>query len=116
MAGGFRSRRASSASSSTLSVSGRRRGSRPACSSRTDGCQPASSASGRTAFPSIFRRPLESACEDEDQLVDEVGLTLIHEAGHYFGLSEEQIQAVEDEFWYGQDDEGPDPSDEQGER
>ena len=64
----------------------------------------------------IFRRPLESACEDEDQLVDEVGLTLIHEAGHYFGLSEEQIQAVEDEFWYGQDDEGPDPSDEQGER
>ncbi len=52
----------------------------------------------------LFRVPLESACEDEDQLVDEVGLTLIHEAGHYFGLSEEQIQAVEDEFWYGDDE------------
>lgn len=49
----------------------------------------------------LFRRPLEEACEDEDQLVDEVCLTLIHEAGHYFGLSEEQIQHVEDEFWYG---------------
>jgi predicted Zn-dependent protease with MMP-like domain len=53
----------------------------------------------------LFRRPLEAACEDEDQLIDEVCLTLIHEAGHYFGLSEAQIQQVEDDFWYGGADE-----------
>jgi predicted Zn-dependent protease with MMP-like domain len=48
----------------------------------------------------LFRNPLEAACADDDQLVDEVCLTLIHEAGHYFGLSEDEIQQVEDEFWY----------------
>ena len=34
-------------------------------------------------------------------MFEEVCLTLIHEAGHYFGLSEEEIEAIEDEFWYG---------------
>jgi predicted Zn-dependent protease with MMP-like domain len=49
----------------------------------------------------LYRESLQEACADEDELFDEVCLTLIHEAGHYFGLSEEQIQAIEDEFWYG---------------
>lgn len=49
----------------------------------------------------IYQRPLEEACADEDEIFDEVCLTLIHEAGHYFGLSEEEIEAIEDEFWYG---------------
>jgi predicted Zn-dependent protease with MMP-like domain len=52
----------------------------------------------------IYREALEGACADEEELFDEVCLTLIHEAGHYFGMSEEQIQAVEDEFWYGQNE------------
>lgn len=49
----------------------------------------------------IYQQPLEEACADEDEIFDEVCLTLIHEAGHYFGLSEEEIETIEDEFWYG---------------
>ncbi len=49
----------------------------------------------------IYQRPLEDAFEDEDEMFEEVCLTLIHEAGHYFGLEEEAIEAIEDEFWYG---------------
>jgi predicted Zn-dependent protease with MMP-like domain len=49
----------------------------------------------------IYQRPLEDAFEDEDEMFEEVCLTLIHEAGHYFGLEEREIEAIEDEFWYG---------------
>jgi predicted Zn-dependent protease with MMP-like domain len=47
----------------------------------------------------IYQRALEQECEDEDELFEEVCLTLIHEAGHYFGLSEDEIQEAED-VWY----------------
>jgi predicted Zn-dependent protease with MMP-like domain len=49
----------------------------------------------------IYQRSLEDAFDDEEELFEEVCLTLIHEAGHYFGLDEEAIEAIEDEFWYG---------------
>jgi predicted Zn-dependent protease with MMP-like domain len=49
----------------------------------------------------IYQRSLEEAFDDEDELFDEVCLTIIHEAGHFFGLDEEAIEAIEDEFWYG---------------
>jgi len=55
----------------------------------------------------IYHRPLEEAFEDEDEMFEEICLTLIHEAGHFFGLNEEEIEAIEDEFWYGGDDESP---------
>ena len=48
----------------------------------------------------IFRGPHERAAEDEDDLVVAIGETLIHEIGHYFGLSEEEIEAIEDEYWH----------------
>jgi predicted Zn-dependent protease with MMP-like domain len=47
----------------------------------------------------IFQRPIEEASEDEDDLVVAIGETLIHEIGHYFGLSEEEIEAIEEEYW-----------------
>ena len=28
--------------------------------------------------------------------------TLIHEVGHYFGLSEEEIEAIEEQYWRGE--------------
>ena len=28
-----------------------------------------------------------------------IGETLIHEIGHYFGMSEEQIEEIEEKFW-----------------
>jgi predicted Zn-dependent protease with MMP-like domain len=49
----------------------------------------------------LFQRTIEGACDSEDEVFEEVCLTLIHEAGHFFGLSEEEIEAIEDEFWYG---------------
>ena len=51
----------------------------------------------RPARPhSLFQGPLERESSDEDDLVVAIGETLIHEVGHYFGLSEEEIQAIED--------------------
>ena len=37
-------------------------------------------------------------------LVIAIGETLIHEIGHYFGLSEEEIEEIEERYWRG--DEG----------
>jgi predicted Zn-dependent protease with MMP-like domain len=47
----------------------------------------------------LFQGPIERESEDEDDLVVAVGETLIHEIGHYFGLSEEEIEAIEEQYW-----------------
>jgi len=47
----------------------------------------------------LFQGPLERESEDVDDLVVAIGETLIHEIGHYFGLSEEEIEAIEDQYW-----------------
>jgi predicted Zn-dependent protease with MMP-like domain len=47
----------------------------------------------------IFQGPHEREAEDEDDLVASVGETLIHEIGHYFGLSEEEIEEIEERYW-----------------
>ena len=52
----------------------------------------------------IFQGPHERAAEDEDDLVVAIGETLIHEIGHYFGMSEEQIEEIEERYWRGEDD------------
>ncbi len=49
----------------------------------------------------LFQGPHERAAEDEDDLVVSVGETLIHEVGHYFGLSEEEIEEIEERYWRG---------------
>ena len=49
----------------------------------------------------LFQYPIEDASEDDDDVVVAIGETLIHEIGHYFGLSEEEIQAIEEEYWRG---------------
>lgn len=48
----------------------------------------------------IFQGPHERAAEDEDDLVVAIGETLIHEVGHYFGLSEEEIEEIEERYWH----------------
>ena len=53
----------------------------------------------------IFQGPHERDADDEDDLVVAIGETLIHEIGHYFGLSEDEIQAIEEQYWHGEDDE-----------
>jgi predicted Zn-dependent protease with MMP-like domain len=49
----------------------------------------------------IFQGPHERDAEDEDDLVVSIGETLIHEIGHYFGLSEEEIEEIEEKYWRG---------------
>jgi predicted Zn-dependent protease with MMP-like domain len=51
----------------------------------------------------IFQGPHERGSRDEDDLVVAIGETLIHEIGHYFGMSEEQIEAIEKRYWFGDD-------------
>ena len=52
----------------------------------------------------LFQGPHEREARDDDDLIGSIGETLIHEIGHYFGLSEEEIEAIEDEYWHADDD------------
>ena len=47
----------------------------------------------------IFQGPHERDASDEDDLMTAIGETLIHEIGHYFGMSEEEIEAIEENYW-----------------
>ncbi len=47
----------------------------------------------------IFQLPIEEDCETEEDMVVAIGETLIHEVGHYFGLSEEELEEIEDRYW-----------------
>jgi predicted Zn-dependent protease with MMP-like domain len=47
----------------------------------------------------LFQGPHEREADDEDDLVASIGETLIHEIGHYFGLSEEEIEEIEERYW-----------------
>ena len=51
----------------------------------------------------LFQGPHEREAADEDDLVTSIGETLIHEIGHYFGLSEEEIEAIEEQYWHAGD-------------
>lgn len=57
----------------------------------------------------IFQRPIEEDCDDVDEIRAMIGETLIHEVGHYFGLSEDEIEAIEERYWRGE----ADPDDEE---
>jgi predicted Zn-dependent protease with MMP-like domain len=56
---------------------------------------------------SIYQFPIEDACDTEEDVVTEIGETLIHEVGHYFGLSEEELQVIEDQYWHARTGEAP---------
>jgi len=51
----------------------------------------------------LFQRSIEDDCDgDEEEIVIAIGETLIHELGHYFGMSEEQIMDIEERYWRGE--------------
>jgi predicted Zn-dependent protease with MMP-like domain len=50
----------------------------------------------------IFQLPIEEDCDDEDEIRAVIGETPIHEIGHYFGLSEEEIEEIEERYWRGE--------------
>jgi predicted Zn-dependent protease with MMP-like domain len=51
---------------------------------------------------SIYQKPTEEACADDDEIRDCIAETVIHEFGHYFGLSEDEIEEIEEKFWRGE--------------
>jgi predicted Zn-dependent protease with MMP-like domain len=51
---------------------------------------------------SIYQFPIEDACEDDDEIRDCVAETVIHEFGHYFGMSEAEIEEIEEKYWQGE--------------
>ena len=51
---------------------------------------------------SIYQKPIEEACEDHEDIIVCIAETVIHEFGHYFGLSEEEIEEIEDKYWSGE--------------
>jgi predicted Zn-dependent protease with MMP-like domain len=40
----------------------------------------------------LFQRPIERRCRTQQEVVEEVRVTLLHEVGHYFGLDEEDLE------------------------
>ncbi|MCC7031719.1 MAG: metallopeptidase family protein [Acidobacteria bacterium] len=51
----------------------------------------------------LYQVPIEDECDgDEDCIVMEIGDTLIHELGHYFGMSEDEIMEIEERYWRGE--------------
>jgi len=52
----------------------------------------------------LFKTVIEEDCETEDDVRGCIAETLIHEVGHYFGLSEEEIEEIEERYWRGEDD------------
>lgn len=43
----------------------------------------------------LYKRNIEAVCSTKKELVEEIRLTVLHEIGHYFGLSEEDIEKYE---------------------
>jgi predicted Zn-dependent protease with MMP-like domain len=42
----------------------------------------------------IYRNPILAICDDEDDVVDEVAVTVVHEIAHHFGISDERLHAL----------------------
>ena len=42
----------------------------------------------------VFKGPHERCFSSREEIVEEVGKTIIHELGHYFGLNEDQLAAM----------------------
>jgi len=42
----------------------------------------------------LFREPLLAICETEDELRDEVHITLVHEIAHYYGIDDEELHRL----------------------
>lgn len=57
----------------------------------------------------LFQRPIEDDAADDGDVVGVIGETLIHELGHYFGMTEDEIMAIEDRYWRGEPEPGEAP-------
>jgi predicted Zn-dependent protease with MMP-like domain len=46
----------------------------------------------------LYRRPLLESCSSRDELIHEIQLTVLHELGHHFGLTDDEMDAWEHEL------------------
>jgi predicted Zn-dependent protease with MMP-like domain len=51
----------------------------------------------------LYQSVIEAESDGPDDVVVAIGETLIHEIGHYFGLSEEEIEEIERTYWHSLD-------------
>ena len=42
----------------------------------------------------LFKRNLEKICQDEEDLIDQIQVTVRHEVGHYLGLDEDDLERL----------------------
>lgn len=42
----------------------------------------------------IYRRPLLDMCADEDEVVNEVAITVVHEIAHHFGIDDQRLHEL----------------------
>ena len=42
----------------------------------------------------LYQRNIEAVCSNEDEIRREIRLTVIHELGHYFGMTEAQLEGI----------------------
>ena len=47
----------------------------------------------------IFQRPIEDEYDTDEDIIAAITETVIHEFGHYFGMTEEQIEEIEERYW-----------------
>jgi len=57
----------------------------------------------------LFQGPHEREARTDDDLIRSISETLIHEIGHYFGLSEDEIEEIERSYWQDSGDAENDP-------
>ncbi len=43
---------------------------------------------------SIYRQPILGMCDTEDDVVEEVLITVMHELGHHFGIDDERLHEL----------------------
>ncbi len=42
----------------------------------------------------LFREPLLAICDDDDQLRDEIHVTLVHEIAHFYGIDDDELHRL----------------------
>ena len=42
----------------------------------------------------IFRNPTLNMCESEEEVVEEVGITVVHEIAHHFGIDDDRLHEL----------------------
>jgi len=42
----------------------------------------------------VYRLPTLAICEDRDEVVEEVAITVVHEIAHHFGIDDERLHAL----------------------